>query len=560
MTTLTGFAPPDNIAAGDARRNPDTQNVATVIAGGAADGPLYSGGPITDTQPVDEPGLTLTGFKMISFEYDFYNTIWVTPNPVDLGNVVDGQTAQIYVWNAYLTSQLLSAINPVNDTGLTLSGPSAAPTLFSPLEQRIYDLVVSLNGPATINADYTFLFPSDTIVLQVSGYRVVLFAWRPNWKRQLLERLEFLTDVIEAENGDEQRIGLRKYPRRFVEFELLATDMSQQQLRALLWRWQARAWTLPLWTDSTALSAAAQVDDAVLYIASIPDELAIGGQAVIYRDPSVYEIVQVAAIGVDNFTLVNPLVGSFEAGTRVYPVKAARLVDNSKTQRHTPAVEGVVVRFRFDDISEVTAADSGATYRSLPVLEVRPNWGRDVTDEYLQKMALIDMDTGAVVQDEQSQLATVFTQMSWLKSTKAQIKALRQWIYARMGQLVPIWVPTWAHDLTLAQAYNTTDTEIYFKDIGYRKFYGQIGRRDIRIALKNGNVYYRRLSSPILFAPGVEKISIDSALGVSFGPNDVQMVSFLTLCRLNSDAVEIAYHTPEIAESTVTLRSLQHDL
>jgi hypothetical protein len=34
----------------------------------------------------------------------------------------------------------------------------------------------------------------------------------------------------------------------------------------------------------------------------------------------------------------------------------------------------------------------------------------------------------------------------------------------------------------------------------------------------------------------------------------------LTLCRLNSDAVEIAYHTPEIAESTVTLRSLQHDL
>lgn len=556
MAILTGFLMPSLEGLDSGRLALGLAVLPVTVDVSATDPPALLFGSRVDTQPVTESPRTRVGFLMASFDQDFYNTIWIFPNPVDLGVVVDGQTVDVHVWNAYFTAQSLARIVAESDAGLSLFEPFPWPTDFLPLELRTYQIVVSVLGPATIDADYTFYFPSDVIDLHVFGYRAVLFAFRPNWQRNYLERLEWLTDVIEAYDGSEQRIGLRNTPRRFVEYELLAHGQSHQQLRALLWAWQSRVFTLPIWTDSTVLSAAVISTALTLYVDSFPDELVAGGAALVYSDDVNNEVVSIAALNIHNITLVNPLIGSFAKGSRIYPVRAGRLVDTIKVQRHTAAVESTVVRFIIDEISAVMPIDSTAVYRSLPVLEVRPNWDRDVTDEYQTKLSIIDFDVGQRIVDPESAVGMVFQQMSWLKTVKSQIRALRGWFYARKGRLMPIWVPSWSQDLTLALPVNAANTEIYINGVGYGKFYGQMGRKDIRIELKSGAVYYRRISSPIKQTDGTEKISIDGALGVDVSPNAIRMISFLTLSRLNADAVEIAYHTPEVAEATVTFKSL----
>lgn len=560
MANVPAFLNPSSFGSFDPYKNTDVEAIPAVNAANYDDPTLSVSATLVNTQPVSEIGRTVDVFVMDSFDTDYYNTIWIVPNPVDLGYVIDGQTVEVFVWNAYFIPQMLVDMAPSNAEGLSLTESHALPTEFMALEYRFYKLVASLDGPPTIDAAFVFYFPSDTPILRVIGFRTILFPFRPNWKRNLIERLEWLTDVITHYDGTEQRRSLRKFPRRVVEYELIAQGGKLQKLRSLLWSWQARSVALPIWYDSAALTQSVASGDKVLYVSRIAGEFEIGKQVVLLVDDNVNEIVTLAEINSDNIVTASPLLYGFAKGTRIYPVKGGRFVEQKKTVRHTPTVESVILQFLIEDAGNVEAIDSAAQYRGFSVLETDPNWGRDVTDEYQQKMQIIDVLTNAPVYDIESEVATVFQQMGWTLATSAQIQALKSWFFARRGQLVPTWVPTWSDDLTLALPFNAPDTELYIKDIGYRQFYGQIGRRDIRIKLKSGEIYYRRVSSPQKQAGGMEKISIDSEIGRHVDPKDVAMISFMALCRLNSDAVETAYHTPEVAETTVTMKSVQYDV
>ena len=91
-----------------------------------------------------------------SFADDFYNRIHVTPNPINVGNLLAEDTRFITVWNAFFDQkQLLSVINETDTSGITLTGPFPEPTEFQELEDRIYTLTVSLNGSPLIDATFS---------------------------------------------------------------------------------------------------------------------------------------------------------------------------------------------------------------------------------------------------------------------------------------------------------------------------------------------------------------------------------------------------------------------
>jgi hypothetical protein len=562
MTTLTGFTNPSSFGGYHPDKNPDVEAFPAINAPTLGDGHLPGFGDLINTQPVSEIPRTLAGFVMASFDTDYYNTIHITPNPVDLGNVVDGQTVQVNIWNAYFTQQLLDTITATGDEGLTLTEPVASPTVYLPLENRTYTLTVSIDGPAIIDADYVFPFPSDIVVLHVSGARTIVFAFPPNWAEPVLEWYQWLTDVLTAYDGGEQRRGLRALPRWGMEYEAALSGDAKRLFDTILHDRQALSFALPLWPDVTRLDQPAGIGDTTLYLDTTDLGFQVGQRAILFNSPLDYESFEVTAITSNTLVADTALAAAWPAGARIYPMRYVLLTQQQKLNRENAHVRTARVAFEMIDGEAGTAAESGVNYRDEPVYLAKPNWAADLTDEFRRKLQVLDYLTyNKFVQDE-SKRPTIFQQMNWPLLTRAARRAFVQWLFARAGKYNGVWIPTHNADLVVVAPIGAADSTIDVRYCGYSLFTKQaINRRDIVIWTRSGTTYLRRIASSSKISATVERLSIGTdVLGVGLALADIVKVSFLMYMRLASDRVELRHLTATVAESEPLLQTVDDDI
>lgn len=491
---------------------------------------------------------------------DVYETIHMLPSEIDLGNMLSSQERTVEVWNAYLTSQLLSSITTVGDDGLTLTEPQAAPTTFTPLESRVYTLNISTIGPSVINADYAFNFPNDAAKLNVTGRRVLAFPFPPNFSQALIEHLSWKTDVLSHYDGSEQRIKQRQVARMGYEYRLTALGINAQRLKAILWGWQARVFAVPVWTDEGVLQSSVNVDDLVLNINTDDLDYHAGGFVVLLSDTYTLEVVEIESLTATTITLASGLGSAWSAGTKVYPARLARIASDLEFKNTLQGVDGVV-SFDVVDSTNAPAVDFSLTYRGLPVLDRVPNKADGVSTAFKRDMEILDNMTGVVTYDDRSDFANTLQDYHWIEKGRANITLLKQWLYARAGRLTPFWVSSWTNDIELARIVADSDLVIDITYIGYASHLSQgVGRRDIKIELNDGTVFYRRITGSVDNGDQTETLSIDAALGQTVSPVDISIISFMQLHRLDSDTIEIAWRQTDLAECSHLVRGLNYDI
>ena len=87
-----------------------------------------------------------------------------------------------------------------------------------------------------------------------------------------------------------------------------------------------------------------------------------------------------------------------------------------------------------------------------------------------------------------------------------------------------------------------------------------VGRRDLLISTTSGAQFYRRVTAASEISDSSELVAIDSPLGTTLPPEQFQRISFMQLVRLDTDNVEIAHITDEVAEVVLPLRSIRDDI
>src|SRR5690606_14380140 len=93
--------------------------------------------------------------------------------------------------------------------------------------------------------------------------------------------------------------------------------------------------------------------------------------------------------------------------------------------------------------------------------------------------------------------------------------ALRSLLYWLAGRYSALWVPSGMADLKLAADVGASDTTLSVQWCGYTVFgRQQANRRDIRIELVGGTVFYRRITDSAESGDS-ETLTIDSALGTA---------------------------------------------
>lgn len=536
------------------------------IVGWPADESLMSSSliqPLATAWPVEAGGRVLCGATAHAYSDDFYHRVHISPQQIDLGNVVSTQATAVSLWNAYLEPRILTALDGVGE-GLQASGQLAPPLLFNGLQERIWQVSVTPDGQPVLDTSLVWGFDNgDTADLRITANRIIAWAFAPDWADGVTETLTWATDILQSESGVEQRRAIRLAPRREFEAPMLVEGRERQLLDLALFGWGARVWALPVWPDIQLLGQSIATGATSITCATAGRDFRAGGLALLRGESAfVVEVVEVLSVNPDGLTLKRPTQQDWPAGTRLYPARSAQFTEQPSSTRLTDRLDRLDTRFLVVEPCDWPAVMPATFYRGWPVLEQRPDESEDLTRSYQRLLLSLDSGAALPLSTDTAGRAFALLQHRWLLAGRTEQGAFRSLLYALNGRHRAVWLSTHADDLTLVAIVTDVATTLDVASIGYTRF-GQArpGRRDIRIELVDGTVFHRRIGGSTELSADVERLSIDSTLGVQVTPEQVVRISWLTLCRLDSDSIEIQHETDAdgVARSQAVFRAVRDE-
>jgi hypothetical protein len=517
----------------------------------------YKVDAFTNNAPVETIASTAQGVKSQSFFDDYYFRVHIRPTVIDVGNLISTQQRQFEVWNAHFDSRTLSAIHKYGAfAGLELSDAPLPPAAYGPLQSYVYTLTAKVAGDPVIDATFDFVFGSEHVSLRITGRRVVVWVIRPDWSHGITERLEWLTDVLTADDGTEQRVRLRRNARRTLEMAWLAQGQRAMIADTLLTGWGSRKYCVPVWMerDRAATPISAGSTTITVTSASLKDYM-VGGYVVLWADETLTEAIEIAAIAGNTLTLKTPVANSYPAGASICPAMFGR-IDGDVQVRHvrSDALAGIV-RFLDEMAKDRQAAEIGPTWQGYAVLDERPDYSEDQESTWSRTLEVLDSLTGVMMVDDTTGYPVIRRTYTWVLNGRQAIDRWKKWAAARAGRLTALWLPSFMDDLDIVQDIQPSDTSITVRSgLNARYGVGMPNRAAIRIETAGGQVFHRRITSMAEASASTEQLVMDSSLGVLVPVSSIRRAMWVSLARLESDALEVHYETDSIARIQATFR------
>jgi hypothetical protein len=493
--------------------------------------------------PTAVPLATGAGQLASAYEADWYNRIHTIPHSLALGTVLQLTQRTVEVWNANFSSRTLTAIPFFDVTGIQISGGlGILPQTYGPLRTSIFTFTIDVIGPPRIDAIYFFDFGSEAPSVVITGDRAVVFAYEP--QRPTIERISFLTDVLESYNGTEQRIALRTSPRLMYIYDYLLPDAVDYS-RALntMSGNIGNGFAVPVWWDLRTLTADVAPAATVVKCSTAFADFRDGGLALLWRSPQDFEVLQIATVSPTQLNLAFPTSGSSSALTTLcMPLVISFLSDPVENSR-TPNNKGTVRATweAFDTPDRATPDGSITMYKGLPLVDDLNFTDGNSSEGFGQGTARIDSGIGPIA-FIRKRFPKLSFQKGWAAQSLTTLAALRGLLYALRGRQRSFYMPTFREDFVLAAGVAPSDASLTVKPVDYNRFVTPVEPlKNLAVYLKNGSVYYREILAAVPSGLN-EALTLDASFGVAFQPADVLRISYLVRCRFDSDDIDIRHN------------------
>lgn len=364
----------------------------------------------------------------------------------------------------------------------------------------------------------------------------------PEWTNNITETLEWSTDILRASaTGVSQHRGLRIAPARSFAFEALAHGQARRVAEMLLAGWSG-AWALPIWPDGQWLTSTLSFGSMSIACNTLGCDFVAGGNALLYDNVTSWEVVTIDTVASDGLTLRAPTATVHWPGSRIYPLRRAIVRDGGTETQGTADLGRRSITFDIAEPCDFPSLASPTVYLGHPVLDVRPDMSTDPTASFSRLMQRVDYGTSIPVVYDLPGMAFRAQQNTWKLWGRDQHAWFRSLLYTLQGQRVPIWIPSFMSDLKASLAISGSSLQVEWA--GYTQFgLGKPNRRDLRIELLDGTVFYRRVLGAIE-GPRTETLTLDSALGVgAIDPSWIREINVLALSVLASDSIDIEHAT-----------------
>ncbi len=516
------------------------------VAGLSIAGISPSGGaPMVSNWPITASGRSITAQRVSAWVDDWYHRIHISPQRLDLGNVVSAQSSPVSLWNAYLQPRPLNAIDGL-DEGIEISGQADVPLLFPALKELIWQVTVTPDGQPVLDTTLAWQFEGDiTAALRITANRIIAWTFVPDWGDGIEETLTASTDILQSESAVSQRRQLRLAPRREFSGPMYAEGRERQYLDLALFGWSDRIWAMPIWPDIQLLQVAIEVGAESIQCATQHLDFRAGGLAMLRgEDAFTTETVEILNVQSTGLQLKRGTQQSWPVGSRLYPVRTAQLQSEPELTKLTDRLIEATVQFLVVEECDWPEWLPTTLYRGRPVWDRRPDDSENLTNSAQRLRSTLDSGMAQPLITDSALRALQLLGQRHLDLGREARALVRSFIYGMRGRQRAVWVPSHMDDLTLAATASAVATTLDVANIGYTRFSnGKPGRRDIRIELWNGTVLMRRITGAIELDGQTERLALDAALGIDLQPGDVARISWMNLCRFEADAQRIEHMT-----------------
>lgn len=386
--------------------------------------------------------------------------------------------------------------------------------------------------------------------------------WTIEANQDVRESYGYLTDVMAGYDETEQRVSLRAVPLEGLEFSALATDAREAGLaESLIHALQDEAIVVPYWQYGSRLSGAVGIGASLLPIADALDvPYRAAGYAVVWRDPYTWELFTVASTSGAGVATSDTATIAWASGSAlVFPGRLMRIASRSPLDHESATVASS--RFTFEaETAEPTAAaaESLPLYRALPVLTVVPDRGSATRDDVERRVYLLDGRLGVRFSDAPSAAPQTVRDFAWLCFSRAEARALREFVDARRGRARPFWMLAWQQDLELSADLAPGAGALTVRERGYTSmiFPAGNGRRHVAVrGLPGGAFHYRKVTASVDNGDGTETLTLDATVPDAL-PAATTFTTFLRFSRLEEDEQRIDWAGGHYASCLLPMREL----
>ena len=376
----------------------------------------------------------------------------------------------------------------------------------------------------------------------MSNYMV--WPWCP--LRPITEHLEWLTDIIEAHDGAEQRIRGRQEPRQSFEASILPNDPAElSRLRVAISAWQHREWGWPCWHEAVELAATLPVASSSIPVDTTAADFRAGGLAIVSQGASLYEVVEISTVASGSLALAAPTAMQHPVCAAVMPLRMARMSGQARREDHPVGASRYSVTMQVTDNVELTTEAAAMQYLGYDVLSDPLLMPGDAMPRQIERpLDILDPGPGAWAAFARTDYPLISTDHRWRFTTRAQAWAFRRWLHRRAGRLNPVWIPSRTHDLALAVQPTAAATTLQINDVNYRNVgLNRPGMTHIAAFSASGAFVCRQITGATAGSAGRENLTINAALGFT----DVARISFLCLHRFTADRISLTWDRVGVA-------------
>ena len=487
----------------------------------------------------------IVGNEQNNFFRDFYFRVHVSPLKLDLQTVASSQTRQFKVWNAWPeTTAQLSDILVSNPVGIEITG-QAVPYSMPPLKELTYDITVGTSGPPNINVEVQFDFSNvaDPLPILITGTRAVKFDIVP--EVPVNETWEWLSDLMVATDGTEQRIALRgEMPR--VELNLKVKFDSSESIRRFysdLASSIGRLW-IPEFQYATRTTAASASGSLQVYFDGTQTDIR-AGDYVLIQTPVNAMLVEIKTLNASGGLVSSALVADIPANSLIMPGSPALIDNQTSIDRYAvnQAAETTLICKMIRQRSTLTRTGSAVTlptFLGSPVVDKRPLADELVKDEVSTGQISIDNQTGLPDIISRWDYSRIGGPRTFKVNRMYAPEEMDYWktvlAYAR-GQARKFWMPTYRQDLKVIVTPADAATNYTVEGTQYaEKVYSLPTHRYIEIETSSGTHRTSIIGASV--SGGNSVILFDPAVPTGAGWKVINRISYLLPVRINDDKIE----------------------
>lgn len=489
-----------------------------------------------------------------SFGSFFFDNVFISPARIDAGVVVPGEEFNFELWHSFTSPKQLTGLTQTGAFGIELEGVTSG----SMASFESFDYKISLNqanGLVDYRAAFDFGSGTEYSFILTASIALVM-PERIDWSTQPEMSIQYLTEIIEAFDGTEQRIALRDTPRCSLSYLYSMTDEQQYQFDNKL-ATSSTSMLVPLWPLQCRLSRGIAVGDARISLADVSAHLA-GSENLLVSEHDRHEILPVESVDGLTVTLTSLAKNDFSESAIVVPLRIAHPSDESNSTSLLRNFDQHSITFDLDEtqIRKPVPVYDFEHFNARPIFPFRPDRSKDVTTQYNRLRETLDPLIGARSIFDRAKGTVKILGQTFTFFSEAERQRFEDFAEIMNGAQGEFYIEGPGQAFELSEDIVGTTYKFKTKSSGYTNFANSHSlAANIAIKLYNGTTIYRTILNATSNPDGTEIITAKESTN-NLKISDIETIVPLYLARFDSDEFRYIFDTNEVSTITKNIRQL----